>query len=602
MKKFIALVLSMTFLFSLAACGINDDLVEAKVLPVSLAYEPKSIDPALNSTVDGSTLIVHAFSGLAGYRPNDMGQIELFADCSKELVEPTKNENGTYTYVYELKDNLKWSNGTPLTAQDFVFAWNRAASPETGGDYAYMFELIDGYDAVSATDDKGKQLYPGVQLNVTASEDGKKLTVVTTNKVDYWNELLTLPVFMPVNAFSTLDETWATSPEKYISNGPYVLSEWVHNSKMVYKKNPHYHNANAVTMETIEFYLSDDANNMFDNFKSEDWLFIDNVPTNKIKKLIKKYSDELSIKNQISTYYINFNVNKNILPQGSTLKGISLQTAQAEIRSAFSLLIDRNHIVDNIAQCNQIPASSFVPAGIKDYSGIQFYKNAGNDTGYTGYWDVSKPAYESNCKKAIEILKKYYKYDSETKKFTDVPTIEYIYNTNDRHKAIGEYLQSVFAQYGITLNLVNQEWNTFVSTRKSGDFTLTHNARVTEYNDPIRFLDMWVSSSGNNDAHLGNGIHKGAPIYSMDLTPYGINYKIENGTWAQTYDRLITEIKKCSKPDTRFKLMHLAEDLLMQTSTVIPLYYDTDLYMINKDLHGFFASSMGIKYFMYTNY
>ncbi|MBQ2775410.1 MAG: peptide ABC transporter substrate-binding protein [Clostridia bacterium] len=602
MKKLIALVLSLAMAFSFAACGIKNEIVETKTLPVSIASEPESIDPALNSTVDGSTLIIHAFSGLASYRENDLGKIELYADCAKELVEPTKNSDGTYTYVYELKDGLKWSDGSELTAHDFVFAWNRAASPDTGGGYSYMFEIIDGYEDVAATDDKGKPLYPGAKLNVTASDDGKTITVVTINKVDYWNELLSFPVFMPVNSTAVADESWATDPKKYVCNGPYFLSEWEHNSKMVYKKNPNYHNASAVTMEKIEFYLSDDANNMFANFKSNDWLYIENVPTNEIKSLKNKYSDELVIANQLGTYYINFNINQNLLPEGNTLKGKAAQNAQNEIRRAIALLIDRNYIVKNIAQCNQIPASSFVAAGITEPNGAEFYKNAGTSPDYDGYWNVSKDAYKDNCIEAVTLLKKYYKFDDKTSKFTNVPTIEYIYNTDDKHKAIGEYLQSVLGQYGIKVEMTNQEWSTFVNTRRSGDYTLARNAWVADYNDPLCFLDMWVSNSGNNDAQLGRGTHGNTAMYSIDLNPYGIGYKVQNGTWSMVYDRLIYEIKRCDNAETRFKLMHIAEDMLMQTGAIVPLYFDTDLYMINKGVHGFFASPFGYKYFMYTNF
>ena len=289
MKKIIALVLALGMVFSLAACG--GDKGEAKALSVCLASEPDTIDPALNSAVDGATLIIHAFSGLAGYRQNDKGELELYADCAKELVEPTVGEDGKCTYVYELKDGLKWSDGSDLTAQDFVYAWNRAASAALGADYGYMFEVVDGYDKISAMkevkdangnvvkDEEGNPKmepeFPDAKLNISASDDGKTLTVVTTGKIPYWNELLAFPTYMPVKSDVVKDESWATKPDTYIGNGPYVLSEWEHNSKIVYKKNENYHNADAVTMDSIVFYLSDDANNMLANFKKGDWLFID---------------------------------------------------------------------------------------------------------------------------------------------------------------------------------------------------------------------------------------------------------------------------------------------------------------------------------------
>ena len=614
MKKIIALVLALGMVFSLAACV--GDKGEAKALSVCLASEPDTIDPALNSAVDGATLIIHAFSGLAGYRQNDKGELELYADCAKELVEPTVGEDGKCTYVYELKDGLKWSDGSDLTAQDFVYAWNRAASAALGADYGYMFEVVDGYDKISAMkevkdangnvvkDEEGNPKmepeFPDAKLNISASDDGKTLTVVTTGKIPYWNELLAFPTYMPVKSDVVKDESWATKPDTYIGNGPYVLSEWEHNSKIVYKKNENYHNADAVTMDSIVFYLSDDANNMLANFKKGDWLFIDDVPTAEITNLKKDYSNEFVVAGQIGTYYVNFNINANLLPADSTLKGNEAEAAQAEIRRAIGLMFDRNYIVNDIAQGGQLPASSFVAAGMTEPDGSEFYKNSGSNDKFDGYWNVSADAYKSNCDEAIATLKKYYKFDEATGKFTNFPTLEYLYNTNEGHKAIGEYLQSALAQYGIKVNMVNQEWNTFLNTRKAGDFTFARNGWVADYNDPICFLDMWISASGNNDAQFGRDNHKDITLYSLDLTPYGINYKVENTTWAKTYDVLISEIKKCDNAENRFKMMHLAEDLLMQTGVICPLYFYTDLYMINSNVKGFFSSPLGYKYFMYT--
>lgn len=267
--------------------------------------------------------------------------------------------------------------------------------------------------------------------------------------------------------------------------------------------------------------------------------------------------------------------------------------AEAEIRRALSLLVDRSYIVEQIAQGGQIPASSFVPNGMTDADGSQFYEN-------TDYYDPSGAAYEENFSQAIQILRKYYAYDETTGQFRNFPSLTYLYNNSDAHKAVGEYLQSVFAGVGITLNLENQEWNTFLNTRKQGDYTLARNGWVADYNDPICFLDMWTSDSGNNDIQFGRGGHKFAAIYDLNLTPYGMDIQVEDGTWAETYDVLIGVIKSTADRDTRYQLMHLAEDMLMDTGCILPLYYYTDLYMISSSVEGFFANPLGYKYFHST--
>lgn len=277
------------------------------------------------------------------------------------------------------------------------------------------------------------------------------------------------------------------------------------------------------------------------------------------------------------------------------------EAARAEVRQAIGLLFDRNYIVTEIGQAGQLPASSFVPMGMTDADGSEFYKNAGHVEGITGYYDVTddEDVYMANFDKAVETLKKYYTYDEANAVFTNFPSLTYLYNTSEAHKAIGEYLQSAVSAVGITMNLTNQEWNTFLNTRKSGDYSIARNGWIADYNDPICFLDMWVTGSGNNDVQFGKGANADLKIYNLDLTPYGYDVKVENGTWAETYDVLISAIKSCTDSANRYAMMHVAEDMLMDTGCIVPLYYYTDIYMIDDSVQGFFSNPLGYKYFMH---
>ena len=270
--------------------------------------------------------------------------------------------------------------------------------------------------------------------------------------------------------------------------------------------------------------------------------------------------------------------------------------AEAEIRYAISLLLDRNYIVEEVTKGGQLPASSFVSMGMTDADGSQFYENAGHSDEFVGYYNVDKDAFEANYAEAYEILSKYYEKD-ENGMFTNVPTLTYLYNTGDAHKAIGEYLQSALAAVGITLNLENQEWNTFLNTRKDGNYSIARNGWLADYNDPISFLDMWITSSGNNDIQLGKGDHATLAAYDLDLTDLGYDVKVEDGTWAETYDVLIPLIKTCTDNEVRYQLMHRAEDLLMSTGTVVPLYFYTDLYMLDDSVEGYYGTPLGFKFF-----
>ena len=606
MKKFLALALALTMvLVCFAGCKGNEKPVEgnegtgATSLSVCLSSEPDTLDPALNSAVDGATMCAHLFAGLAKWAQDEEGKLVIVADCATELVEGVANEDGTVTYTYTLRDGLKWSDGKALTAADFVFAWNRAASPALSGDYNYMFDVVKGYAEMWETNDAEEFVNPDAKLAVEATDD-KTLVVTINNAVSYWNELLAFPTYYPVREDVVANEAWATDPSTYVNNGPYTITAWTHDSVITLTKNDNYVDADKITMPELKFYLSDDSNNMLTNFKKGDWLLIDDVPTNEIANLKTQYPEEFVVAGQIGTYYVCWNVNEEILPEGNTLTGAAAEEAKAEIRNAIGLIFDRNYIVESVAQGGQVPASSFVAMGMTNPDGTEFYKTANStEDAFDGYYDVSDEALDANFATAIETLKKYYTFDEASKKFTNFPKLTYLYNTSDGHKAIGEYLAAALANVGINMTLENQEWNTFLNTRKNGDYSIARNGWLADYNDPICFLDMWTTVSGNNDIQYGKGAHADLAIYDLDLTAYGYDVKVEDGTWAETYDVLISTIKSCTDNETRYELMHLAEDILMSTGCVVPLYFYTDLYMVDDSVEGFFSNPLGYKYFMY---
>ena len=598
MKKAIAVLLTAALAVTgLTACGGNKASSDNSSINVCVGSEPDTIDPALNSAVDGATLLVHLFQGLAKWEQDANGNLNIVADAATDLPEGVENADGTVTYTYTLRDGLKWSDGQDLKASDFVFAWNRAASAALGADYGYMFEVVDGYSEISDVDDEGNPINPDAKLNVEAPDD-KTIVVTLYNAVSYWNELLAFPTYFPVREDVVANEGWATDASTYICNGPYKIDSWEHQSVIKLVKNTDFVDADQIKMSNINFYLSDDANNMLTNFKNGDWQLIDDVPTNEMAALKTDYPDEFVVAGNLGTYYVCWNVNEQIMPEGSEYADD--EYAKAEVRRAIGLIFDRNYIVDEIGQAGQVPASSFVAMGMTDADGTQFYENAGSNEGYNGYYNVSADAFTENFNQAVSILQKYYDYDESTGKFTNFPTLTYIYNTSEGHKAIGEYLQSAMAGIGITMNLENQEWATFLNTRKDGDYSIARNGWLADYNDPICFLDMWTTDSGNNDVQFGRDAHKNADSYTMDLTPYGYDIKVDNGTWAETYDVLISTIKRCTDENTRYKLMHVAEDILMDTGCITPLYYYTDPYMLSKNVSGFFANPLGYKYFMFT--
>ncbi|NLZ93532.1 MAG: peptide ABC transporter substrate-binding protein [Firmicutes bacterium] len=516
----------------LAGCGGGGSSSEEIVLPVHIGSNPDTIDPALNSAVDGATLIIHAFEGLYTL---DKDGVPVPAQAEK--VELSDDE---LTYTFTLRDGLKWSDGTDLTAEDFVYSWNRAVDPETGSDYEYMFESIVGYQ--DAREGKGK-------LAVKALDE-KTLEVKLIAKTPYFLELTAFPTFSPVQKATVEEngEQWALAPETYIGNGPYKMTEWVPSSHIVYEKNENYRDVDALGPDKIKFVLMGDPNAVLTAFEKGEILFGDDIPTEEIDTWRDK--DEFYIEGQLGTYYISFNTQAE--PFDNPL-----------VREAFSLAINREFICREIGKAGQQPAGAFVPTGLRDADPTKEFREVGGN-----YYDPSEAAYEDNLARAKELMKEAGYENGE-----GFPTVEYIYNVeSDGHRLIAEALQQMWAELGVEVTLGSQEWNAFLNTRKNGDYQIARNGWLGDYNDPISFLDMWITGSGNNDAQWSNA----------------------------EYDKLIAEIKASSDPEERFKKMHEAEDIIFEESMLAPIYYYVDLYLMSNKLQNAYSSPLGYKYFMYA--
>lgn len=461
------------------------DAGDSNVLRLNLESEPDKLDPALNTTVGGACLVVNSFEGLCAY--DETGAIVLaLAD------DYTMSEDGM-SYEFTLKDGLLWSDGSELNANDFVYSWNRAADPNTGADYAYMF------DAIARKDDG--------TLDIAASEDGKTMTINLAAPCVYFLDLCAFPAYYPVQqACVEAAEGWEENPGAwcqeagFVSNGAYVLESWKHNESMVYKKNPNYYRADEVKIEELQFMLSADDTAIFAAYNSGDLDFADTVPNDEIQNLLE--NPEFHIVDNLGTYYAGFNVNSPLF------EGKTPEQASA-MRRGLSLLIDRDYIAENIGQTGQQPANTFVPAGMADGNGGEFRVN---DDAYTypdeeavGYYDPSYDAYEDNLAEAIALLEEAgYEFTDDGMLSDETPiNITYITNEGTGHVAIAEAIQQDFAAIGANLTIETGEWNVFLNERKAGNYDMARNGWNADFNDPINMLEMWTTDSGNNDCQFG---------------------------------------------------------------------------------------------------
>lgn len=470
--------------FMFAELGNGSD-----TLRMYLASEPDKLDPALNSTVDGAILAINSFAGLFTY---DADQKQI-----PDLAESYTVSDDGLTYTFTLKDDLKWSNGDTLDASDFVYSWNRAVDPATASDYAYMFAPIKGYAEMTEMDEEGNLVNPDATLAVTASEDGKTLTVELTTPTAYFLDLCAFPTYFPVyqEAVEAADPegnnpgAWALDPgENFVCSGAYVLTEWNHNSSMVYEKNPYYHRADEVTIERQELMLSSDETAVFAAYNDGSLDFADGVPTAEIAGL--EGNPEYHVIGTLGTYYVCFNVNSPMFD------GMSAEDA-ATLRKALALFIDRDYIVTNIGQADQVPAGSFIPAGCSDGNGGEF-KNK-------DYFDPSYEAFEDNVAKGIEMMESIgFKFDENGMLSSETPlSFTYLVNTPGSNVDVAVAIQSDMAAVGINMEVSEMEWNVFLNDRKNGNYDVARNGWLMDYNDPLNMLEMWTSDSGNNDCQFG---------------------------------------------------------------------------------------------------
>ncbi|XME02680.1 peptide ABC transporter substrate-binding protein [Lachnospiraceae bacterium C1.1] len=573
MKKLLAILLTGAMTFSLlSGCGSSSGssaasesastVSESNKLRVCLASEPDHLDPALNATVDGAALASNSFVGLYTY--NESGEIV------PALASDMQTSDDGLTYTITLKDDLKWSDGSDLTAADFEYSWKRAADPQTAADYAYLLDVFaknaDGTIAVSASD------------------DGKSLTCTLESPCPYFMSLLAFPVFMPVKQEAVESASdWQTNPGSwaseagFVTNGAFTLAEWKHNESMVYVKNPYFYDADNVKLEELDFMLSADDTAKLAAYNAGDLDYIDPLPNDELANL--KDSEEFHVLEEIGTYYVVFNVNSSIF-DGKTPEQAS------NMRKAMGYLVDRQTVVDNIGQTGQTPANAFIPETMSDGNGGIFKTS---DDAYT-YPDEASNGYypiEVNIEKAVELLKEAgYEFDANNMLSADTPIhMNYLTNDTTQHLAVAQQLQQDFAQIGITMDIQTEDWQTFINDRNNANYDVCRGGWIADYDDPINMLEIFVpneADSGNDHPMLGFNPTEAAP------------------DWTE-YMSLIKEIKADADLADREAKMHQAEDMLMDTGAVVPIYFYNEAYLQKANVTGAYANVFGTRYFLYAS-
>ncbi len=513
---------------------VVEETVEQKIV-YNLGADPKTIDPQLNSAVDGSTIIHNAFEGL------------MREDENSKIVPGTAekyevSDDGT-VYTFHIRKDAKWSDGKPVVAGDFEYAWKRALNPKVAAEYAYQLFYIKNGAAYYNQEKVGGKVATAEDVGVKVIDDNT-LEVTLEAPVPYFLSLAAFPTYFPVrkDIIEGNEEKWTLKPDTYISNGPFKMSEWKEKESITFVKNENYWDAKNVKLETLEVKLIDDQITYLNAFKSGEIDVIESPPQAEIPTLLDEGTAK--IYPYLGTYFYVINVSDKA-------KDVDPKAAEAlsnpKFRKALSLAIDKQLIVDKVAQGGQAPATSYVPAGILDSIGKEFQKE------YS-----SKGA---NIEEAKNLLAEAGYPNGE-----GAPTITFTFNTDQGHQNIAQAVQDMWkTNLGINVELKNEEWAVFQDTRNNFQYSIARHGWIADYNDPMTFLDMWTTGNGQNNAGYSN----------------------------KEYDKLIAQAKVELDDAKRTELLHKAEDILMDESPIIPLYYYTNVLCIDKNVKGTYKSPLG---------
>jgi oligopeptide transport system substrate-binding protein len=535
MKRTLVLVLIAALTLPMvlvAAGGAEEGAAEQMVLNWNLGADPKTIDPGLNGASDGGDILANTFEGLVRERN---GIVEPGIAESWDVSADGK------TITFNLRESL-WSDGTPLTAYDFEYAWKRAADPATASEYSWIWDYTNVVNAPEAAVGE----VPVDAMGVTALDD-YTLQVELIAPTSYFMSLTSFYHFMPVKREAVEagpEGAWAKDPELYVSNGPFVLTSYTIGEGLTLEKNPNFWNAAEVNIDVINVKFIDEASTAYAAYQAGELDFIPSVPTAEIPRLIAE-DPNFFVFPLLGTYYYNFNMDLDIWQDPL-------------VRQALTLSIDREQITEVLAS-GQVPAAGFVPPGFPDHMGRDFFETAGT-------YGISTD--DSQFARAQELLAEAGYPGGE-----GFPVFELMYNTSEGHKLVAEMVQEMWkTNLGIEITLANQEWAVFQETRKQGDYQIARGGWLTDFLDPSGLLAIFEDGNAYNDPNYNNPAYNDAMARAL----------------AATNDR------------DHYEALYEAQEILMTDLPIIPVYHYTDTMLSSPQVQGWERSQLGGVDFRYA--
>lgn len=518
-RSSIPAVLSILFLSLLAACSPRETPVQRgnreQILHRGISPDIAQLDPQL-STVANDYAALHAlFEGLVTEDPVDLHPVPGVAESWDVSADGLR-------YTFHLRADARWSNGDPVTAQDFVASYKRILTAALGAHYANLLYIVEQAEPFH----KGK-IADFSQVGIAAL-DARTLQIRLEHAEPSFLSLLTLAPFMPVHT-PTIEKYGAlhdranpwTKPGNLVSNGPFVLKEWSLNQRMILVKSPTYWDAATVRLKEIHLHAGESRDTEERAFRSNLLHLTESLPPGKADVWRDDPQHRLRIDPLLGTEFYRINVNRSFLND-------------RRIRRALALALDRDAIVNKILRAGQIPAHAFTPPGT------------------AGYTPTARIPDDANAARALLAEAGY-------PGGKGVPAIELLFNTSESHRAVAETIQEMWRrELGLEVRLTNQENGSMLNARTTGSFQILRSVWIGDTVDPLSFLGIWTSDSGNNFTGWKNPL----------------------------FDQLLFEAARTTDASARNTLFQKAETLLLDDAPFIPIYHYTHVFLIQPSVKG----------------